>query len=151
MHLWSNGTFVKRGFLYGPICPIYGFGAVILIVVNDLISKKTDSIIVKTIVMTIIFTVFEYIVSFVFETIFGIRWWDYTNEFLNLHGRVCLMFSLVWAVGTILFIKLFYQPLEKIIQKIREKIPCKFMAIVLIIAIIGTITDFVLSVLKYIK
>ena len=101
--------------------------------------------------MTVIFTVFEYIVSFVFETIFGIRWWDYTNEFLNLHGRICLMFSLVWGVGTILFIKLFYQPLEKVIQKIREKIPSKFIIIVLITAVIGTMTDFVLSVLKYIK
>lgn len=101
--------------------------------------------------MTVIFTIFEYIVSFVFETIFGIRWWDYTNEFLNLHGRICLMFSLVWGIGTILFIKLFYQPLEKIIQKIREKISSKFINVILITAIIGTMTDFVLSVLKYIK
>lgn len=101
--------------------------------------------------MTIIFTVFEYIVSLVFETIFGIRWWDYTNEFLNFQGRICLMFSLVWGIGTIIFIKLFYQPLEKIIKKIREKIPSKIMMIVLLTLVIGTMTDFVLSVLKYIK
>lgn len=118
---------------------------------NDLISKKSDSIIIKAIVMTIIFTIFEYIVSFVFEMIFGIRWWDYANEFLNLHGRICLMFSLLWGIGTVIFIKLFYQPLEKIIQKIREKIPNKFMMSVLITLVIGTVTDFILSVLKYIK
>lgn len=101
--------------------------------------------------MTVIFTVFEYLVSFVFETIFGIRWWDYTNEFLNLHGRICLMFSLIWGIGTVLFIKLFYQPLQKIIQKIREKIPYYFIVGVLVVLISGTIEDFILSIIKYIR
>lgn len=151
MPLWWNGTFVKRGFLYGPICPIYGFGAVILILINELISKKSESIIIKATVMTAIFTIFEYIVSFVFEMIFGIRWWDYTNEFLNLHGRVCLMFSLLWGIGTIIFIKIFYIPLQKIIKQIREKIPNCFISIVLVILIAGTIVDFIFSIIKYIK
>lgn len=142
---------VKRGFLYGPICPIYGFGAIILILINDLISKKSNSIIIKAIAMTIIFTIFEYIVSLVFELIFGIRWWDYTNEFLNINGRVCLMFSLLWGVGTVIFIKIFYIPLQKIISKIREKISGNVISIVLGILMVVTIVDFILSIMKYIK
>lgn len=141
---------VKRGFLYGPICPIYGFGAIILILINDLISKKSNSIIIKAIAMTIIFTIFEYIVSLVFELIFRIRWWDYTNEFLNINGRVCLMFSLLWGIGTIIFIKIFYVPLQKIINKIRERIPGYLVSIVLIIFLVATIVDFILSIIKYI-
>lgn len=141
---------VKRGFLYGPICPIYGFGAIILILINDLISKKSNSIIIKAIAMTIIFTIFEYIVSLVFELIFGIRWWDYTTEFLNINGRVCLMFSLLWGIGTIIFIKIFYVPLQKIINKIRERIPGYLVSIVLIIFLVATIVDFILSIIKYI-
>lgn len=118
---------------------------------NDLISKKSDSIIIKTITMTIIFTIFEYMVSFIFELIFGIRWWDYTNEFLNIHGRVCLMFSLLWGIGTIIFIKIFYVPLQKIINKIREKIPSYLITIVLGILLVAALVDFILSIVKYIK
>lgn len=136
--------------MYGPICPIYGFGAIILILINDLISKKSNSIIIKAIAMTIIFTIFEYIVSLVFELIFRIRWWDYTNEFLNINGRVCLMFSLLWGIGTIIFIKIFYVPLQKIINKIRERIPGYLVSIVLIIFLVATIVDFILSIIKYI-
>lgn len=136
--------------MYGPICPIYGFGAIILILINDLISKKSNSIIIKAIAMTIIFTIFEYIVSLVFELIFRIRWWDYTNEFLNINGRVCLMFSLLWGVGTVIFIKIFYIPLQKIINKIRERIPGYLVSIVLIIFLVATIVDFILSIIKYI-
>ena len=142
---------MKRGFLYGPICPIYGFGAVILIFINDLISKKSDSIIIKAIAMTIIFTIFEYVVSFVFEMIFGIRWWDYTNEFLNLNGRICLMFSLLWGIGTIIFIKIFYTPLQKMIKQIRKKVPNYYITIILGILIVGTLVDFIFSTIKYIK
>lgn len=137
--------------MYGPICPIYGFGAIILILINDLISKKSNSIIIKAIAMTIIFTIFEYIVSLVFELIFRIRWWDYTNEFLNINGRVCLMFSLLWGVGTVIFIKIFYIPLQKIISKIREKISGNVISIVLGILMVVTIVDFILSIMKYIK
>lgn len=105
----------------------------------------------KTIAMTVIFTIFEYMVSLVFELIFGIRWWDYTNEFLNIQGRVCLMFSLLWGIGTILFIKIFYVPLQKIINKIREKIQEKTICIVLMFCVLVTLVDFVLSIIKYIK
>lgn len=146
-----DGTLVKRGFLYGPICPIYGFGALILIVTSAAISKKSDSLVIKAIVMTILFTIFEYMVSFVFEAIFGIRWWDYTNEFLNLHGRICLMFSLIWGIVTIFFLKFLYEPLRKAIIKVREKVPRIALDITLIALSILAMTDFVLSIMKYLK
>lgn len=149
MHIWYCGTFVKRGFLYGPLCPIYGFGGIILILINDLISKKSNSIIIKFITMSFIITVFEYLASLVFELIFGIRWWDYTNEFLNLNGRVCLMFSMLWGIGGVIFIKLFYNPIQNIIKKVREKIPNHIIRIVLIVLSTVTLVDFVLSIIKY--
>ena len=149
MHIWYCGTFVKRGFLYGPLCPIYGFGGIILILINDLISKKSNSIIIKFITMFLIMTVFEYLVSLVFELIFGIRWWDYTAEFLNINGRVCLMFSLIWGLVGVIFIKFFYNPIQKIIIKIREKIPAYIIKILLIVLSIITLVDFILSIIKY--
>lgn len=145
------GTFVKRGFLYGIACPIYGFGAVILILLNDLISKKSNSIIIKMIIMGIVFTVFEYLVSLVFELIFGIRWWDYTEEFMNFQGRICLQFSIVWGIAGEIFIQFLYKPLQKIIKKIRNKASNAIINIVLIVLSIGILTDFILSILKYLK
>ena len=144
-------TFVKRGFLYGIACPIYGFGAVMLIIINDLISKKTNSIIFKMIIMAIVFTAFEYLVSLVFELIFGIRWWDYSNEFMNLQGRICLQFSILWGIAGGVFIQFIYKPLQKLIQKIRSKVSNKVINIVLIILTIIISTDFILSIFKYIK
>lgn len=151
MHIFYFGTFVKRGFLYGIACPIYGFGAVMLIIINDLMSKKTKSIILKMIVMGVLFTVFEYLVSLVFELIFGIRWWDYTNEFMNFQGRICLQFSIVWGVAGGIFIQFLYKPLQKIIKKIRNKISNKVINIVLVVLFSGILTDFILSILKYLK
>lgn len=151
MHTFCFGTFVKRGFLYGIVCPIYGFGAVMLIIINDFMSKKTNSIILKMIVMGVLFTAFEYIVSLVFELIFGIRWWDYTNEFLNFQGRICLQFSIVWGIAGGIFIQFLYKPLQKLIQKIRGKITNKIINIVLIVLSAGILTDFILSILKYLK
>lgn len=145
------GTFVKRGFLFGIVCPIYGFGAVMLIIINDLMSKKTNLIILKMIVMGVLFTVFEYLVSLVFELIFGIRWWDYTNEFMNFQGRICLQFSILWGIAGGIFIQFLYKPLQRIIKKIRSKVPNKVINIVLIILGIGILTDFILSILKYLK
>ena len=146
-----GGTFVKRGFLYGIVCPIYGFGAVILILLNDLISKKTNSIIIKMILMAIVFTVFEYFVSLVFELIFGIRWWDYTNEFMNFQGRICLQFSIVWGIAGGIFIQFMYKPWQKIIKKVRNKVSNKIINIILIILFATILTDFILSIFKYIK
>ena len=144
-------TFVKRGFLYGIACPIYGFGAVMLIIINDLISKKTNSILFKMIIMAMVFTAFEYLVSLVFELIFGIRWWDYSNEFLNLHGRICLQFSILWGIAGGIFIQFIYKPMQKLIKEIRNKVSNKVINIVLVFLTIIMSIDFVLSVLKYLK
>ena len=144
-------TFVKRGFLYGIACPIYGFGAVMLIIINDLISKKTNSILFKMIIMAMVFTAFEYLVSLVFELIFEIRWWDYSNEFLNLHGRICLQFSILWGIAGGIFIQFIYKPMQKLIKKIRNKVSNKVINIVLVFLTIIMSIDFVLSVLKYLK
>ena len=88
------GYFVDRGFLYGPMCPIYGYGAVLMVLIAEWMkNKKHINIFMKIVIITVLFTLLEYTGSLILEAIFGLRWWDYTNEFLNLNGRVCLMFS----------------------------------------------------------
>ena len=115
-----------------------------------MISKKTNSILIKSIVITIVLTIFEYIVSLVLELIFGIRWWDYSNEFLNINGRVCLTFSVIWWIGTAIFLKFFYEPLQKLILKVRKKVTEKPIIVISIILTVITLVDFVFSVIRVI-
>lgn len=144
------GHFVDRGFLYGPMCPIYGYGAVAMILIIDAIQKKNVNIAGKFAIITIVFTLLEYLASLVLELIFHQRWWDYTNEILNINGRVCLIFSLMFGIIGLVFTEFIYKPSEKLIGKVRQKIPNKFIWLILCIFIIASNVDTVFSIIKYI-
>lgn len=135
--LYATHGFVNRGFLFGPICPIYGYGAIILITVLKDYKKKPIRLFFLA---AIIFSVFEYLTDFFLQALFGIRWWDYTGFFLNLNGRITLSFSLLWGIGALIFIKFLHPFMTKVIGKILVKIPTKVQkilanTIVLVIAI----------------
>lgn len=90
----STHEFVKRGFLFGPICPIYGYGALILILCfKDYKNKPVRLFFLAAIV----FSIFEYITDFFLQALFATRWWDYTGFFLNINSRITLSFTLVWG------------------------------------------------------
>ncbi len=143
-----HGSFVKRGFLFGPICPIYGFGAVILLLATKKMYGKPFQ---KFLIATVLFTVFEYLVSLIFEEIFGLRWWDYSNDFLNIQGRVSLMYTIFWGLIGLILLEKLHPLIENLIQKIEVKIKtnAKLMMVYVLIGIL--ILDFVLSSLKYLN
>lgn len=146
--LFVLGTFVKRGFLYGPLCPIYGFGAILLIVIlNKTKGKKT----LEFFVSMIVFSVFEYIVSFVFEKVFGLRWWDYSNDFLNINGRISIAYSVAWGVIGLLFNEKLHPFVVKKIDKIKNKFSYEIQRIIVFVFPIVTLVDFILSSIKYLK
>ena len=89
----------KRGFLYGPVCPIYGFGAVLIILTLKNLKVKNKRIFISMIV----FSVFEYVVSWLFEMIFHLRWWDYSNDIGNINGRISIAYSVAWGVIGLVF------------------------------------------------
>ena len=101
--------------------------------------------------MTFIFTVIEYLTSLILEVIFGLKWWDYTNELLNINGRVCLIFSLMFGLMGIIFTEWVYEPSKRLIEKIREKLTTKTIWIILIIYIVIWTADTVFSVIRYIS
>lgn len=145
------GTFVDRGFLRGPICPIYGYGAVIMVLITDWIKKKkiTNLLIIFAIV-AVIATVLEYIASYFLELVFNLRWWDYTGYFLNINGRVCLIFSIFFGIAGVIFIKNIYPIMQKTFDKIRKKLSTKTIWIILITIIILMTLDKGISALLYI-
>ena len=95
-----DGKWINWGFLFGPYCPIYGFGSLLIIA---FLSNFIDSPI-KVFFLGMIFTsLLEYITSFLLEKIFNAKWWDYSNRKFNINGRICLLNSLEFAaLGIIL-------------------------------------------------
>lgn len=91
---------VNSGFLYGPFCPIYGFGAVIMILV---LSPLKNNLILLFITSFIMLSVWEYIAGMLLEKKFNTKYWDYTDNFLNINGRVCLLNSVFWGILGVAF------------------------------------------------
>ena len=143
---YSLGHFTKRGFLYGPLCPIYGWGAIILIMFFSTYKKKNFKLFVYA---AIIFSLFEYLVSFGMEALFSLKWWDYTSEFMNLNGRVSIFYSFAWGIIAILFINFIYPFFKKKINLILSKIPYNLQMTIIYILFAAFVTDTVLSCVNY--
>ena len=84
--LFQFHRFINRGFLIGPYCPIYGFGAVF---VTLLLSGFSDHPIAVFLLAMLVCGTLEYVTSYVMEKLFHARWWDYSQRKFNLNGRVC--------------------------------------------------------------
>lgn len=143
------GHFVDRGFLYGPMCPIYGCGAVVMVLITETLKKKDVNTAWKFLIIMGLFTLLEYLSSLMLEAIFGLRWWDYTNEFLNINGRVCLIFSLMFGMMGVIFTEFVYEPTTRLIEKIRQKLSTKTIWIILVVLIVVWLVDEVFSVIRY--
>ena len=142
------GHFDNRGFLLGPLCPIYGFGMLILIIC---LSNYKGNNLKLFFVAAVVLTYFEYVAGFVLEVIFDLKWWDYTNDFLNINGRVCLPFALAWGVIAILVVNYIHPFTEKITNKLLNKITPVMLDIVLKVLGIIIIIDFILSSISYLN
>ena len=84
---WCNKKIVDRGFLIGPYCPIYGCGAILIIV---FLQRFSYSPILLFLITTLVCGILEYLTSWIMEKVFKARWWDYSHVKFNLNGRICL-------------------------------------------------------------
>lgn len=98
---FTEQKFVNRGFLIGPYCPIYGWGAIFMILY---LTQYKDNMLTVFILACVICSVLEYVTSYVMEKLFKTRWWDYSNRKFNLNGRICGMNSILFGLCGILVI-----------------------------------------------
>lgn len=91
----TRGLFVNSGFLNGPYCPVYGFGAIGVLYFLSLV--KTNNKLVLFFSSMLIATFIEYLTGFILEKLFHMKWRDYSDRILNIKGYICLEFSLIWA------------------------------------------------------
>lgn len=102
LFLFKFGVFVNRGALYGPWLPIYGFGCSSILLISSKFKKirsfQKNPLITFLFIM-IFCSILEYVTSWVLETTTGIKYWDYSNIFMNINGRICLENSLFFGLG----------------------------------------------------
>ena len=101
----TTGQLVNRGFLNGPVCPIYGFGVVIVVLCLTPLMENTLLLFLGSVLLT---SLLELGVGFALEKLFHQRWWDYTNEPFNLGGYICLRFSLAWGLACLLVMEIIH-------------------------------------------
>lgn len=83
----------------------------------------------------------EYVVSFMVEMIMDTRWWDYSDRILNVNGRICLIYSIFWGALTLVLVKYFNPKIDKIIEKIKNKVSLKLLKITILIITIFLFID----------
>lgn len=140
----NRGQFINRGFLNGPVCPIYGFGMIILIYCLKSLVSNPLLLFIGSFFLT---TVLEFITGFVLEKVFNDKWWDYTDVPFNLKGYVCLSFSIAWGLGAVFMLIIVHPYIAKLVTFLDNKIG----NILLFLLLAYFITDFIITVLAIMK
>ena len=102
--IFHEHKFVNRGFLYGPICPVYGFGGVVILLLPPSLYNTWIPLFFASMILC---TAVEYLVSWIMEKMFHARWWDYSHYKFNINGRICLLNSVLFGfmgLGVIHFV-----------------------------------------------
>ena len=137
---WQN-----RGFLYGPLCPIYGFGSIVALFVYDLILLGTVPKLSWWMILLAGFffsMILEYPTSYILEKKFHARWWDYSDLPLNINGRTCAITSIGFGIGAIIIMNYLIPSYEKILVII----PATIISVLCVIFVALHSSDFTLTV-----
>ena len=110
-----TGKFVNRGFLNGPVCPIYGCGVVVVLVGLTPLKGNFVLLFLGSVVLT---SVLEWATGFVLEKLFRQRWWDYSDKPFNLGGYICLEFSIMWGFACLFVVDILHPSIEFFIRLI---------------------------------
>lgn len=132
----------RQSFLYGPFCSIYGVGAVALLAFLKYFDKNNYTLFIAGF---IIGSIVEYIISWSGEVLLDTRWWDYSNHFLNINGRVCFSYSVFWGALGVFLIRTINPKVDKMIDWIKEKYPDRALKTTIIIISIILILDCIYS------
>ena len=149
-----SGKIKNRGFLNGPVCPVYGFGMLALLTCLHLIMDKVGAgsarvedaggLVIFLGAMILASTV-ELIAGRMLDVLFHARWWDYRKRPFNLNGYICLQFSILWGLGGVFVIKLVHPTMEAMST---ERIPEKYGWFILAFLYAVYMADFIVTVLE---
>lgn len=132
-HKWVN-----RGFMRGPFLPLYGSGAIMMLVVS---MPYADNIPLTYVAGVFGATALEYVTGVAMVALFKMRYWDYSNRFLNFQGHICLRSSLTWGLFTVLMTRVIHRPIESMMYRI----PGQVLYYAIVVLTIYIVADFTLS------
>lgn len=116
---FSQKRWVNRGFVHGPMLPIYGSGAIMVLVCTLPVKNHIALVYVFGMLGA---TVLEYITGVLMEKLLKVRYWDYSKQFMNLNGHICLKSSLFWGVLSVFMTYVVHEPIETLILSIPRTI-----------------------------
>lgn len=128
----------NRGFMKGPVIPIYGCGALTMVLAS---MPVKDKILLCFVAGMIAASALEFITGMLMEALFNVRYWDYSNEKFNIKGYVCLKAALCWGMATILANAI----LQKSVEKVTDMIPSEYLRIIVVVLVFIFAVDFTLS------
>lgn len=132
---------INTGFLIGPVCPIYGAGAIIMIASMNWLHGKIIEIFLVSVVLL---TFWEYIVGVFLEKAFKTKYWDYSDHKFNFQGRICLTNSIYWGLLGVGFINI----IHPFVWGVIEKIDITIFSWIIYISLGIIILDTIISIIK---
>ena len=121
----SKGLVVNRGFLNGPVCPIYGFGVLAVFFLLQITGEGEfyEQNALKVFLFGVVLaTAVELFGGWILDKAFHARWWDYSDRPFNLNGYICLQFSIIWGMSILLVVRAVYPMLSSILERIPQNI-----------------------------
>lgn len=134
----KNKHLVNRGFMRGPFLPLYGTGAMMMLIVS---MPFQNNLVLIYIAGCIGATILEYVTGVTMEALFKVRYWDYSDQKFNFQGHICLGSSLVWGILTILMTQVIHKPVEHFIMMI----PNNVLTMATLALTVLIVSDFVLA------
>lgn len=134
----TEKKWINRGFLIGPICPIYGCGCILLLFILKQYEKDLFVVFLGSI---FICSLLEYFTSYFLEKIFNARWWDYSQFKFNINGRICLETMLPFGIAGSLVV-CFINP---VILNLIDKVPITIRGVVALICLSVFLVDMIVS------
>lgn len=145
-HAVTLGKIVNRGFLNGPVCPVYGFGMLSVFAVSNLIPAGAAvqiGILYLFFGGMILATAVEFLAGWLLDILFHAKWWDYSGKPFNVHGYICLEFSIIWGLAIVFSVKILHPMIAAAsAEGIPEWIGKPILAVIYIIYL----ADFIVSV-----
>ena len=136
--LIEKGKFVDRGFLIGPYCPIYGWGA---LAITILLKRYAYDPIILFVMSVVICSILEYFTSYFMEKKYHARWWDYSNKKFNINGRICLETMVPFGILGVIIM----YAINPILMDLYQSIPQLALHVISALLFIGFIVDNIIS------
>lgn len=134
----ETGEYQNRGFLNMPICPIYGFGVLMVVIFFRPIEHTFFPLFLSTMILC---TTFELLVGLGMEKMFGARWWDYSHKKFNYKGYICPEISILWGLGCVIVVRIVHPTVEKIVDLIPIKMGLGLIVLWSVLIVIDLISS----------